>query len=84
MADNERDVWQAPRNAGIGALADMLAAGKHGLNYVDLVKLLSPPVPAYANRDNIPYQNPDLEHQTVLLNALVIQLARLSTAHEQI
>jgi hypothetical protein len=59
MADEDRDVWQTPRNAGVGMLADALTAGKSGLNYIDLIKLLSPPVPTYANRDNIPYQIPD-------------------------
>jgi hypothetical protein len=58
MAYKERDVWQTPRNAGVGVFADALATGKRGLNYIDLIKLLSPPVPAYANRGNIQYDQP--------------------------
>lgn len=72
MADKDRDVWQAPRNAGVGALADALAAGKRGLNYVDLLKLLAPPVPAYANRDNIQYERPDTREPKLGLGSLLL------------
>jgi hypothetical protein len=79
MADNERDVWQTPRNTGIGAIADMLAAGKRGLNYVQLADLLgSPMLAGTAVRRNLASGNEGLGVGDLLLGQAPEEVDRWS------
>jgi hypothetical protein len=79
MADNERDVWQAPRNTGIGALADALAASKRGLNYVQLADLLgSPMLAGTAVRRNLASGNEGLGVGDLLLGQAPEEVDRWS------
>jgi hypothetical protein len=79
MADKERDVWQTPRNAGIGVLADALSAGKRGLNYVQLADLLgSPMLAGTAVRRNLASGNEGLGVGDLLLGQAPEEVDRWS------